>query len=183
MKRTAFLVLAAVAMLPTAAAAQIRQLPAPPVRPAAEDCLPYNAAGLKLVQQGTGWVLMNGAESMLMQSNKADADKALALAKQNTAHCFIGRNNQRPDRKRYIAEYWKGTTTPMAGEDCVNFNPATVNVYDRGALGWRLENGPSYLVLYDNHADANRGLLVAKATTGKLCFIGRGTSNITTYYR
>jgi hypothetical protein len=168
-------------MLPAAAAAQIRL--AAPVRPAAEDCLSYNAAGLKIVPQGTGWLLMNGAESMLLLSNKADAEKALVVAKQNAAHCFIGRNNQRADRKRYIVEYWKGTTTAMAGEDCVNFNPATVNVYDRGALGWRLENGPNYLVLFDNQADANRGLLVAKASTGKLCFIGRGTANTTTYWR
>ena len=36
-----------------------------------------------------------------------DAEAALALAQQHNYQCFIGRNNRRPDRIRYIVQYWK----------------------------------------------------------------------------
>jgi hypothetical protein len=44
---------------------------------------------------------------MLMLDNHSDADNALALARSYTAHCFIGRGNQRSDRRTYIVAYWR----------------------------------------------------------------------------
>ncbi|HEX8904913.1 MAG TPA: hypothetical protein VF771_08750 [Longimicrobiaceae bacterium] len=147
-----------------------------PVAP--EDCLAYDRPHLTIRDEGAqGWLLTDGVSRMLMLDNRADAERALAVAKAHTHHCFIGRGNHRPNRSQYIVHYWRGNpgASAMPGEDCISYNPATVGVFDRGALGWRLEDGPNLLVLYDNQADANRGLMVARAFS-HLCFIGRNNS-------
>jgi hypothetical protein len=151
-----------------------------PLRPiAAEDCLPYDPRRLRIVDEGAnGWLLTDGPMRMQMLDNQADAERALALAQRHTAQCFIGRDNTRPERKRYITEYWTGSSgisSTIAGEDCISYNPATVGVFDRAALGWRLEDGSNFLVLFDDHADANRGLTVARGAS-RLCFVGRANS-------
>jgi hypothetical protein len=160
---------------------------------ASEDCLSYDPRNVRIVDEGAdGWLLTDGVSRMLMLNDQADAERALALARRHTAHCFIGRGNPRPNRSEYVRDYWMGTSgisTVIDGEDCVAYNPATVNVFDRGDIGWRMEDGSHWLLLYHDQADANRGLLVAKANTGRLCFIGRGNSRpdraayITEYWR
>jgi hypothetical protein len=151
-----------------------------PVPAAPEDCLAYNPRALRIEDEGAqGWLLTDGASRMLMLDNRADAERALALARRHTAHCFVGRGNTRPTRAEYITHYWTGNSgiaTTIAGEDCVPYNPASVGVFDRGALGWRMEDGSHALVLFDNQADANRGLIVARSAAGRLCYIGRGNS-------
>lgn len=151
-----------------------------PLRPiAAEDCLPYDPRSLTIADEGAnGWLLTDGGSRMLMLDNQADAERALAVARAHTAHCFIGRGNSRPDRYQYVTHYWTGDSglgAPMSGEDCISYGPASVGIFDRGALGWRLEDGSSWLLLFDNQADGNRGLTVAR-TASRLCFIGRGNS-------
>ena len=160
-----------------------RPLPPGQVRPrpsgaiAAEDCLPYDPRRLGIADEGAqGWLLTDGASRMLMLDNQADAQRALALARRHTAHCFIGRGNARPNRAEYITHYWTGSsgmTTSIPGEDCVSYNPLTVGIFDRGALGWRMEDGAHLMLLFDNRADAERGLAVARAAGGRLCMIGR----------
>jgi hypothetical protein len=154
-----------------------------PVRPApiaAEDCISYDPRTLRIVDEGAdGWLLTDGSSRMLMLDDQADAERALALARRHTAHCFIGRGNPRPNRADYIRTYWTGSTgatTTIDGEDCVAYNPGTVGVFDRGEIGWRMEDGEHWLLLYHDQADANRGLAVAQANAGRLCFIGRGNS-------
>jgi hypothetical protein len=145
---------------------------------AAEDCLPYDRTRLTIRDEGAaGWLLTDGGSRMLMLDNQADAQRAMALARRHTHHCFIGRDNHRPDRIRYIVHYWRGNPGAVAtpGDDCLGYNPATVGVFDRGAIGWRLEDGAHSMLLFDNEADANRGLIVARAFSN-LCFIGRNNS-------
>ena len=151
-----------------------------PALAAPEDCLPYNPRTLRIEDEGAqGWLLTDGASRMLMLDDRADAERALALARRHTAHCFIGRGNNRPNRAEYITHYWTGNSgiaTTVPAEDCVPYNPATVGVFDRGALGWRMEDGNHAMVLFDNQLDANRGLIVARTAAGRLCYIGRGNS-------
>ena len=88
------------------ACADSEQTPAPAA--VAEDCLPYDPASLKIEDEGSaGWLLTDGESRMLTLDNKQDAETALALARKYKAHCFIGRNNRRADRCRYIVDYWK----------------------------------------------------------------------------
>lgn len=73
-----------------------------------EDCISYDPATLKLVDLGAaGWQLSDGRSSMLTLDSKLDAQKALNTAAGFTAQCFLGRNNSRDDRSRYVFQYWK----------------------------------------------------------------------------
>jgi len=73
-----------------------------------EDCIGYRTTSLKIVDEGAkGWLLTDGASRMNTLDNEQDADNALILARRFSRQCFIGRNNNRPDRKAYIVEYWR----------------------------------------------------------------------------
>lgn len=52
-------------------------------------------------------IATDGRSRMIMLDNEQDAEAALALAKRHKAQCFIGRDNQRPNRCSYIVRYWK----------------------------------------------------------------------------
>jgi hypothetical protein len=76
--------------------------------PEHEDCIAYDADKLHVVNEGSkGWLLTDGRSRMLMLSSEADADAALKLARKHRYQCFIGRDNNRPNRKDYIVQYWK----------------------------------------------------------------------------
>ncbi|MGC5020949.1 hypothetical protein [Micromonospora sp. DT47] len=71
------------------------------------DCIPYGKAGLTIVDEGdSGWLLTDGSSRMLILDNEQDARNALIVAQAHSKHCFIGRDNARPNRRDYIAEYW-----------------------------------------------------------------------------
>ena len=73
-----------------------------------EDCLPYNPALLRIINEGErGWLLTDGRSRMVMVDNETDAYAVLNMARKYSQHCFIGRGNKRPNRKNYIVEYWK----------------------------------------------------------------------------
>ncbi len=141
------------------------------------DCIGYDPATLEIQDLGTtGWRLNAGASALLLYDNETDALRGLAIAGNRTELCFIGRDNTRTDRFRYIREFWhgvSGVTVPIPGpEDCIGYDPATLEIQDLGAAGWRLDAGSSALLLYDNETDALRGLELAEAFND-LCFIGR----------
>lgn len=141
------------------------------------DCLFYDPRDLKIVFEGaTGWLLTDGRSRMLILDNREDADRALALARRHNAHCFIGRDNTRPNRREYVHEYWLGDSgieTEIKGEDCIKYNPNNLNIVDEGANGWLLAEGASHrMQMFDNKQDAQEGLAVAKQKTN-YCFIGR----------
>jgi serine/threonine protein kinase len=73
-----------------------------------EDCIAYDVAQLQIIDEGAnGWLLTDGRSRMLILDNQMDAENALKLARRHTQHCFIGRDNTRPNRKSYIVEYWR----------------------------------------------------------------------------
>ncbi|HZM84530.1 MAG TPA: hypothetical protein VFC19_53095 [Candidatus Limnocylindrales bacterium] len=73
-----------------------------------EDCLTYRTTSLRIVNEGAkGWLLTDGASRMDILDSAQDANNALVLARRFSKQCFIGRGNNRPDRKAYIVEYWR----------------------------------------------------------------------------
>lgn len=73
-----------------------------------EDCIQYNPYSLRIEDDGEkGWRLTDGRIWLQILDNREDAEASLALAQQHNYQCFIGRSNRRPDRNRYILEYWK----------------------------------------------------------------------------
>jgi hypothetical protein len=79
------------------------------VREGRSICVLYDPATLKLVQRANGdWLLERGDGAIFKAFVDAeDAEAGLAVAKQHTQLCYIGKDNTRPDRARYIMEYWR----------------------------------------------------------------------------
>ncbi len=146
---------------------------------AAEDCLNYNPKNLQIRNEGAnGFLLTDGTSRMLMLDNAQDAANALALARRHTSHCFIGRNNNRPNREDFIVEYWKGSSginTIMSNLDCISYNSGNLSIVDEGAGGFLLTDGNSRMLMLDNNGDAARAKLVAAGNT-RQCFIGRNNN-------
>jgi hypothetical protein len=72
------------------------------------DCIPYspnNVVAEDLDEQG--WRLREGDHWMLLAHDMNDALSVLRLIERHSRMCFIGRDNNRPDRKRYIMTYWE----------------------------------------------------------------------------
>jgi hypothetical protein len=143
------------------------------------DCLTYDPNDLKIVNEGaSGWLLTDGRSRMLILDNEEDARKALSLAKRHTAHCFIGRDNTKPNRDDYVHEYWlgdSGIVTAINNEDCISYNPDTLRVIDEGANGFLLTDGASRMAMYATREDAEEGLRVARQNRQQ-CFIGRNNT-------
>lgn len=144
-----------------------------------KDCVPYVAADLRIVDEGaSGWLLTDGVSRMEILDNQVDAQRALALAQRHTAHCFIGRDNTRPNRADYIVEYWagdSGVNTVIQQPDCIAYRTAGLRTVDEGSTGWLLTDGVSRMVILDSERDAGNALLLARSFTNQ-CFVGRGNT-------
>jgi hypothetical protein len=72
------------------------------------DCIPYNPNNVEVVATGGHWTLVEGGTHyMVALDSRADALIALQIVKQHSQFCFIGRDNNRSNRRDYIVEYWK----------------------------------------------------------------------------
>jgi hypothetical protein len=75
---------------------------------APQDCIPYNAAGLTTVNEGTsGWAVTSGGTQLALLDTSLEATVALDVAQQFSSECFIGRQNTRLNYYAYITEYWQ----------------------------------------------------------------------------
>ncbi len=142
-----------------------------------QDCIPYAAANLKVIEGTNGWMLTDGINILHTLASQSDANQAKALAQQYTAQCFIGRNNQRPNRLDYILEFWSGDSkpkTPLRSEDCLRYDPTSLRADNLGTTGWLLTDGVSRIHLLDDQPDASLALTLARRYSYH-CFIGRRT--------
>lgn len=72
------------------------------------DAIPYNPTNVVAEDLDTnGWRIKEGNLWMLMAHDMNDALALLRIVERYTRMCFIGRDNQRPDRKSYIMTYWE----------------------------------------------------------------------------
>jgi len=144
-----------------------------------EDCLDYNPNSLQIRNEGaSGWLLTDGRSRMLVLDNQTDARNALALARRHTSHCFIGRDNTRPNRLDYVVDYWKGDsgiTTNITNEDCIFYNSNNLSIRNEGANGWLLSDGSSRMLMLDNRDDAQLAKQLAE-NNSQQCFVGRNNS-------
>jgi hypothetical protein len=149
--------------------------------PQPEDCVRYNAANLTVqYDNGTYTVSDGGTVVTRVYGQEGDnvGDKALALAQRYRKHCYLGRDNTRPeDRGHYIFDYWRGSSglTPEIADqydDCSSYNRHNLTVEDMGGgYGWRVKDHDHVLHLFDNESDARNGKLVL-ARYGHACSIG-----------
>ncbi|HZM74830.1 MAG TPA: hypothetical protein VFC19_03840 [Candidatus Limnocylindrales bacterium] len=160
--------------------------------PSPEDCLKHNPNALTYSYNSAQqvWQVLEGGHSLLAYKREADAKDGLAMAKRFRQHCFVGRDNKRPERYRYVMDYWRepsGIATTIAAPDCIRFNPGNLSIVDLGATGWQIRDGSSYIAVLDTRKDAESMVLVMKHYTN-ICYLGRGYSGsdrlryITTYF-
>jgi hypothetical protein len=153
-------------------------------QPAPEDCVSYNPSNLTVAALGDAWVLKDGNHNMKLFDTKSDADNGLKVARNWKQLCFIGRDNSKPDRYRYIIDYWKTASGLPVGLAptlaCVTYNPAQLTIYsgvahpaDPSQDEWALYAGPIPLLFLASEADALRAKIVASGYTQR-CIIGHG---------
>jgi len=145
----------------------------------AEDCIPYDPDALFIQDQGAnGWLLTDGSMAMRLYDTEADANLGLQVARAHTAQCFVGRGNSRPDRYRYIWEYWKGDSglgIVLPDDDCLDHDPAVLTVEDQGADGWLITANGEAIKQFDTQGDALFALEIMN-DYDQHCYIGRGNS-------
>jgi len=81
-----------------------------PVTSGRTTCVPFDPATLTIAEvESTGrWRLQRGDGAILkLFVDREDAEAGLAVARAHTQLCYIGKSNTRPDREKYIMEYWK----------------------------------------------------------------------------
>lgn len=72
------------------------------------DCVGYDPNNLSVKSAGDdGWLLVDGGHQMLLLDTANDAERARMMASGYSKLCFIGRDNTRPNRHRYILEFWR----------------------------------------------------------------------------
>ena len=72
------------------------------------DCIPYNPNNVVAEDlDAQGWRLKDGNHWMVLAHDFNDALSILRWIERYTRICFIGRGNQRPNRKQYIMTYWE----------------------------------------------------------------------------
>lgn len=72
------------------------------------DGIPYQPANVKALDiDAQGWRIHEGDHWMLIAHDMNDALAMLRVAERHSRICFIGRNNQRPNRKNYIMTYFE----------------------------------------------------------------------------
>lgn len=154
------------------------------VQPANEDCVSYNAANLTVTALGDAWVLRDGTHAMTLFDTQTDAEDGKRVARNWTQLCFIGRDNTKADRYRYIITYFKTPSGlplgPAPTFECIPYNPATLAIYsgaphpaDPTQDDWALYSGGTPLIFLASEPDALRAKLVAAANT-RVCSIGHG---------
>ncbi|MFV2126412.1 hypothetical protein ACFHWS_18030 [Micromonospora sp. LOL_013] len=151
--------------------------PEPPVQPAAEDCVTYDPANLTIEQSGDAWRMRDGGHAIKLFATKTDAEDGVKVARNWTRLCFIGRDNDRADRHRYIITYFQGPSGlpfgPAPHFDCITYDPAELAVHGPDGDGWGLRAAATPLLFLASAADAERARLVAAGNT-RLCLIGHG---------
>ena len=72
------------------------------------DIIPYQPAKVKAMDlDAKGWRIHEGDHWMLIAHDMNDALAMLQVVERHSRFCFIGRNNDRPNRKRYIMTYFE----------------------------------------------------------------------------
>ncbi|NUR73565.1 MAG: hypothetical protein HOU81_22320 [Hamadaea sp.] len=165
---------------PSAAPTGPKPTSAPPESPwpSNPDCLAHDPNNVTVTFNGSFnvWQVISGNQAMMAFKRQEDAVAGQALAQAYRLQCFVGRDNTRPDRYRYIYTYWKEPVRPapaIANPDCLSHDPTSLTVANAGDIGWRVQSGSEYIEVMSTEADANNVLLVMRHHTAH-CYVGRG---------
>jgi len=139
-----------------------------------EDCLSFNPATTTVRNINGRWTIVDGNHLMFsFGDRKLEALKALKVIKyyRMNQSCFVGR----PDpRFRYLLVNGKAPQGSMPGEDCVSFNPNTIEVRNIDGR-WKIVDGNHWRFDFDNKEEEARKAfaIIRKYGFTRSCFVGR----------
>ncbi len=148
--------------------------------PLREDCIPFDYRKAEVKHASGRWKILVGNMALKdFGNNEQEARKALSVIKHYRLdkQCFVGRPN--PSLEYYLA----GAAVPsgnLAGEDCVAFNPANIDV-NRIQNRWKLNDGKHWVFDFENKdAEAWDALAVVKKYgPTRSCYVGRPNPSLT----
>ena len=139
-----------------------------------EDCISFNPATAQIAFVAGAWKFVDGSHWILdFGSNHAAAIQAGQVISYYhfDQQCFVVRPNAQ-------MTYWKrGSHVPsnnMAGQDCINFDPATVHTQHVGGA-WKVVSGAMWMLDYgSNHAGADQAVAtIQNYNLNRQCFVAR----------
>jgi len=139
-----------------------------------EDCISFNPATTTVRNLDGRWTIVDGNHLMFnFGDKKMEALKALKIIKyyRMDSSCFVGR----PDPSfHYLLVNGKAPQGSMPGEDCVSFNPNTIDVRNIGGR-WKIVDGSHWLFDFgDKEGEARAAFaIIRKYGFTRSCFVGR----------
>jgi len=138
-----------------------------------EDCVGFNPATAHAAQVEGRWKLVDGNHWILDFENKqAEAQRAEQVVKhyQFNKQCFVGRPE--PSLTYWLITDHAGAGA-LAGEDCVTFNPNTIEAKLDGGQ-WKMVDGTHLMFSFPNQAEALKAVDIVKHYGfNHSCFVGR----------
>jgi hypothetical protein len=140
-----------------------------------DDCIGFKPTNVTYAPYGTTgqYRMVDGNMAMVLFPNKEEAFRAVEIVKSYklNSQCFIGRPNP-------SFTYWLSNgaapTGSLPNEDCLNFNPNTIEVKKVNGR-WKIVDGNHWMFDFDtNEAEARQSFcLIKKYGFTKTCYVGR----------
>ncbi len=140
----------------------------------AEDCVSFNPQTAQVKKINGRWKIVDGSHWVLdFESKKAEAEKALQIIRHYGMNrsCYVGR----PDPSfTYLLVSGSAPAGSFAGEDCVAFNPATIEVKKINGR-WKIVDGSHWMFDFGSKkAEADKAYAIIKKYGFRYsCFVGR----------
>ena len=145
-----------------------------------EDCIAFNPKNTRLKQINGRWKIVDGSHWLFdFGSNRKEARQALAVIQnyQLNQSCFVGRPNP---SFAYMLTSGRPPQGGMSGEDCVRFNPQTIDLKQINGR-WKIVDGSHWL--FDFGANKNEAAqthkIMKKYRFTRSCFVGRPDPSFT----
>ena len=143
--------------------------------PLQEDCVSFNPNNIEIVAFGIAgeYRILDGNHALFLFPNYTEAKKAYTIITQYGVNksCFVGR----PDPSfSYLLQDKSSPSGAVAGEDCLDFNPATIKVVQIDGR-WKIVDGSHWLFDFNtSKSEAETAYkIIKKYGFTKSCYVGR----------
>ncbi len=143
----------------------------PPIK---EDCISFNPDNIEVKLVNGRWKIVEGSHWIFDFENKKDeAMKAYQIIKHYGMNqsCFVGR----PDPSfEYLLVSGNAPTGPFTGEDCIPFNPDTIEVKEINNR-WKIVDGTHWIFDFEDKKDEAElaYCIIKKYGFDHTCYVGR----------
>jgi predicted Ser/Thr protein kinase len=142
--------------------------------PVAEDCVGFNPKTIQVKQISGNWKIVDGSHWVFdFGSSRDEAEKAYNIIKfyGMNQSCYVGR----PDPSfRYLLVSGNAPSGSFSGEDCVAFNPNTIEVKQVSG-NWKIVDGSHWVFDFGSNKDeaVTAMNIIKKYGFRYSCYVGR----------